>query len=204
MIKAIIFDFGGPIVEWESGTWSTYHKHDDHHNLERDTIRKVFDPYIRGGHIGDYHSVTDFYEKTNPSIDLTVEELNEIFNEANSTFQIRSEIIEYIEELKKKYKIALLSNFTNGLEHFLQEVFKIYHVFDVVVSSYNVKMAKPDPRIYEHTLEQLGVKAEEAIFIDDLEENIRGAEAVGIKGIVFKNSEQCKRDLEKILNKGYN
>lgn len=114
--------------------------------------------------------------------------------------QVRPETIAYIEELKKKYQIALLSNFTSGLEKFLQEVFKIYHLFDVIVSSYNVKMKKPDPRIYEHTLEKLDVRPEEAVFIDDLEENVKGAEAVGIKGIVFKNVDQCKSDLNKLLS----
>ena len=81
-----------------------------------------------------------------------------------------------------------------------EEVFKIYHLFDVIISSYNVRMKKPDPRIYQHTLEKLGIRPEEAVFIDDLEENVKGAEVVGIKGIVFKNSEQCRSDLDNILS----
>lgn len=201
MIKAIIFDFGGPIVEWEASADVVYHKHEDHRNLERDTLRKLFNPYIVGGAVGDFYSITDFLDKTKPSIEMTVEELNEIFDEANTAMQVRPEMVAYIEELKKKYKIALLSNFTSGLEKFLQEIFNIYHLFDVVISSYNVKIKKPDPRIYEHTLEKLGVKPAEAVFIDDLEENVKGAEAIGIKGIVFKSYEQCKLDLEHILRR---
>ena len=199
MIKAIIFDFGGPIVDWEAGMNAVYRKHEDHRNLERDTLHKFFSDYIVGGLVGDFHIVADFYEKTKPSIDMTVEELNEVLNEANSTMYVRPERISYTEELRKKYKIALLSNFTNGLEKFLEEVFNIYHLFDLVVSSYNLKIKKPDPRIYEYALEKLGIQPEEAIFIDDLEENVKGAEAVGIKGIIFKNSEQCKLDLDNIL-----
>src|SRR3990167_1686661 len=115
MIKAIIFDFGGPIVDWEAGMNAVYRKHEDHRNLERDTLHKFFSDYIVGGLVGDFHSVADFYEKTKPSIDMTVEELNEVLNEANSTMYVRPERISYTEELRKKYKIALLSNFTNGL-----------------------------------------------------------------------------------------
>lgn len=200
MIKAIIFDFGGPVVDWQEGMNTVYRKHEEHRNLERDTLHKLFNQYITGGLVGDFHSIADFCEKTKPSIDMTVEELNEVLNEANAAMCVRPEMIAYIEELKKKYQIALLSNFSNGLERFLQEVFKIYHVFDLVVSSYNVKIKKPDPRIFNHTLEKLGVKPAEAVFIDDLEENVKGAEAVGIKGIIFHSVEQCKLDLENILN----
>jgi epoxide hydrolase-like predicted phosphatase len=199
MVKAIIFDFGGPIVDWEEGMNEVYRKHEDHHNLERDTLRKLFNDYIVGGLVADFHSIADFFEKTKPSINMTVEELNEVLEEANATMYVRPEMIAYIEILRKKYKIALLSNFSNGLERFLQEVFKIYHLFDLVVSSYNVKIKKPDSRIYEHTLKKLGLKPEEAVFIDDLEENVKGAEAVGIKGIIFNNVDQCKSDLDKLL-----
>ena len=85
-------------------------------------------------------------------------------------------------------------------EKFLQDVFNIYHLFDLIVSSYNIKIKKPDPKIYEYTLEKLGLKPEETVFIDDLEENTIAATALGIQSIIFKNSEQCKEDLEKILN----
>ncbi len=201
MIKAIIFDFGGPIVDWQAGMDAVYRKHEDHSNLQRDTIRDFFKQYTLGGNVGDFTGITDFYEKTKPSIDLTVEELNEIFKEARATIYVRPEMIDYIKILKNKYQIALLSNFDNGLEKFLQEIFNIYNLFDVVISSYNVKIRKPDPRIYEYTLEKLDVRPEEAVFIDDLEKNVEGAEAVGIKGIIFKDSKQCKLDLENILNK---
>ena len=200
MIKVIIFDFGGPIVDWEAGMNAVYRKHEEHRSLERDTIRNLFDKYIQGGLVGEFHTVTDFIEKTKPPIDITIEELNEIFDEANSAMYVRPEIIAYIEELKKKYRIALLSNFSSGLERFLQDIFNIYHLFDLVVSSYNLKIKKPDPRIYEHTLEKLSIHPEEAVFIDDIEENVKGAEAIGIKGIVFKNVEQCKSDLDKLLS----
>ncbi len=201
MIKVIIFDFGGPIVEWKESMAAVYRKHEDHRNLQRDTLSKLFKQYIDGGSVGDFHTIADFYNRTKPSIDMTVKELNEVFNEANIAILVRPEMIAYIEELKKKYQIALLSNFTSGLEKFLQEILNIYYLFDLVISSYNVKIKKPDPRIYEHTLEKLGIQPEEAVFIDDLEENVKIAETIGIKSIIFENAEQCKFDLNKLLLK---
>ncbi len=200
MIKAIIFDFGGPIVDQETGMKSVYQKHDDLNNLEHGTLKKLFGQYVNGGHTAEFQNVTDFIEKTKPSINMTVEALNEVFNEVKSSQRIRPEMIVYIEELKKKYKIAILSNAISGLEETLQDVLQIYHLFDLVVSSYNLKIQKPDPRIYNHTLKKLGIQAQEAVFIDDVVENVRAAEALGIRGVVFKDFEQCRFDLNKILH----
>jgi putative hydrolase of the HAD superfamily len=198
MIKAIIFDFGGPIVSWDS-QGKTLEKDEDHRNLERDTLKNIFKQYFYGGHVGDYEDLEDFCKKTNLPIEITAQELNEMLEESNSTMRVRPEIIEYIQELKKTYKVAVLSNFTAGLQPIMKDIFNIYHLFDVVVSSYDVKMQKPDPRIYQHALEQLGVKPEEAVFTDDLEVNVAAAEALGIRSILFNNSEQFKADLGKIL-----
>lgn len=186
-------------MDWEAGANAVYAKHENHRSLERDALRKVFDQYIQGGLVGEFHTFTDFIEKTKPALKITIEEFNEIFDEANAAMYVRPEMIAYIEELKKNYKIGLLSNFTSGLEQCLREVFSIYHLFDVVVSSYNLKIKKPDPLIYQHTLEKLGVQAPEAVFIDDLEENVKGAEHLGLKGIIFKSVEQCKTDLNELL-----
>lgn len=197
MIKAIIFDFNGPIMEWDD--IPVYEKHEKHRNLERDAIRNVMHAYITEGVKGSYSTLEHFFKDHPLPIDITVEELNEILDEANATMRIIPEQIEYIQELKKKYKIALLSNFTSGLGDFLQNMFKIYHLFDVVVSSHDVKMVKPNSDIYHYTLKQLGVAPEEAVFIDDRQENVTAAVQLGMRGILFETFAQYKQELETIL-----
>lgn len=199
MIKAIIFDFAGPIMTWDNN--EIYKKHETKHSLETGSLLNLMDKYLHGANLGEYKDIFDFYKKTKPSINLTVGELNNIFQEANSTVRIRPEMITYIETLKKKYKIAILSNFTSGLEKLLKDVFNIYHLFDIVVSSYNLKISKPDPKIYLHTLEKLKIQANEAIFIDDREKNVKTAKTLGMEGILFQDFNQFKKDLNKILTK---
>lgn len=201
-IKAIIFDLGGPIVEWQSGMYDVYGKHEQRHNLPDKTLRNILQEYMYRGGIGEFHSFPEFIRATKPPLELTVEELNEIFEEGNASMWVRPEMVEYIEKLKQKYPIALLSNFVAGIEGFLQEVFKIYHLFDVIVSSYNVKMRKPDAPIYEYTLKQLGAKAAETVFIDDMPKNVEAAKRLGMAGIVFETSEQCQKDLNALLELG--
>ena len=67
--------------------------------------------------------------------------------------------------------------------------------FDVLVWSYQLLMAKPDPAIYRYTLEKLGTRPEETLFIDDRQENIETAAALRIKALLFTNVAQLRADL---------
>jgi epoxide hydrolase-like predicted phosphatase len=198
MIKAIIFDFDGPIVYRNSK--EIYKKHEIKHSLEAGSLENLMTKYHHGANLAEYETIFEFYKKTKPSINLAVEKLNDIFLEVNSTVRVRPEMVKYVEKLKNKYKTAILSNYSSELENLLKDVFSIYHLFDVVVNSYNLKISKPNPKIYQHVLEKLNVKADEAIFIDDKERNTKAAEALGIKSIVFLDFNQFKEDIDKILN----
>jgi putative hydrolase of the HAD superfamily len=102
---------------------------------------------------------------------------------------------ELVGRLKGHYKLALLSNATDWLGTALEEEFQLGDAFDVVVISALVGLAKPDPAIYELTLERLGVLAAEALFIDDQARNTRVAEALGIPSIVFPGVEELWAEL---------
>ncbi len=67
--------------------------------------------------------------------------------------------------------------------------------FDVLVWSYQVRVAKPDPAIYRHVLKELGTLPEEALFIDDKQANIEAARALGMKGLLFTTVAQLRADL---------
>jgi len=113
--------------------------------------------------------------------------------------QIDLGLITYIDELHKKYKTALL---TNGHFEFLEprlEETQLDSVFDKIVISSRLGLVKPDPRIYAYMLNELGVKADEAVFIDDIGRNVQGAEAAGMHTILYESFRQFKRDLEILL-----
>lgn len=98
--------------------------------------------------------------------------------------------------LKPRVKVGLLSNAMDEARGSLLERFPhIYEMFDVVIFSAEVKMAKPDPRIYRRELSELGVGAEDAVFVDDFIENVEAARALGIHGIHFQNSQQAKSEI---------
>ena len=65
--------------------------------------------------------------------------------------------------------------------------------------SWQEKVLKPDARIYNILLDRYGLEASECVFLDDTPENIDGAAAVGMKGIVFKDYAQGRAELEALL-----
>lgn len=62
--------------------------------------------------------------------------------------------------------------------------------------SAELRLIKPDPAIYRHTLQGLGIGAEETLFVDDRADNVRAASALGIRAIHFRSIGQLKNDLE--------
>jgi HAD superfamily hydrolase (TIGR01509 family) len=69
-----------------------------------------------------------------------------------------------------------------------------------MIISAEVGLVKPDVRIYQLAVEQLGVKPAEAVFIDDMQQNITGAVKAGLQGIHFINSQKLRLDLDQLLN----
>ena len=82
------------------------------------------------------------------------------------------------------------------MESWIGEVHGLVDIFDVVVSSAAVGMAKPEPDIYRLVIERLGIETGEALFIDDLVRNTAAAEALGIPSIVFESPAQLRRELQ--------
>lgn len=104
--------------------------------------------------------------------------------------------LEFYQFVKEKgYHTFVLSNACNRFYNYFPKHYDLKS-FDGVVVSSDIKMIKPNPAIYDYILKTYDLKPEECLFIDDLEANVEAAEAVGIKGFVFKNNYE---ELMKIL-----
>jgi putative hydrolase of the HAD superfamily len=96
---------------------------------------------------------------------------------------------------QRGFLTAILSNMgDNVLENMLRE-FDWLQRFDVLVWSFQLRMAKPDPAIYHYVLQRLGTSPEETLFLDDKLVNIQAAQALGIKAIQFSTVEKLRIDL---------
>jgi putative hydrolase of the HAD superfamily len=98
-----------------------------------------------------------------------------------------SPMLDFIHGLRPAAKTALISNAWPGARVFLEASLPP-GVFDFMVISAEVGVAKPDPAIYRLALERLGVPAEAAVFVDDMPRNLEAAAAVGMRPVLFNGT----------------
>jgi len=99
-------------------------------------------------------------------------------------------------ELKRRgIRTAILSNMGDNVLANMEREFDWLGRFDVLVWSYKLGMAKPEPAIYRHVLTELGVQPDEALFLDDKLVNIEAARALGIRAIQFSSVDKLREDL---------
>jgi putative hydrolase of the HAD superfamily len=100
------------------------------------------------------------------------------------------------------YRMAICTNNVREWEPLWRAKLPVDEIFDVVVDSAFVGSRKPEPRIYEITLERLGVAADSALLIDDIELNCTAAEELGIRAVWFQSTEQAIAEIERALATG--
>jgi putative hydrolase of the HAD superfamily len=95
-----------------------------------------------------------------------------------------------------RYAMATINNESRDLNQYRIQKFELAESFDVFVSSCFVGMRKPDVRIYRMALDLTQHLPQECVFIDDRQENLTGAEKVGIRAVLMKDAQQLRRDLQ--------
>ncbi len=110
-----------------------------------------------------------------------------------------TELVDHIRSLHGKYKTALLSNASEILDRYVRHTLGLENAFDVIVVSALVGMKKPDPQIYLFTLGELNAAPEEAVFVDDWQQNVDAAAAVGMYAIQFTTRGTVLAQLDELL-----
>jgi putative hydrolase of the HAD superfamily len=109
-------------------------------------------------------------------------------------------LIEYMRELRGRgYKMAICTNNIREWEARWRAMLPVDEIFDVVVDSAYVGSRKPEPRIYEITLERLGASPGATLLIDDIDVNCDAAQQLGINAIRFRSTEQAIEEIEAAL-----
>ncbi|MGI8429783.1 MAG: HAD family hydrolase [Solirubrobacteraceae bacterium] len=109
-------------------------------------------------------------------------------------------LIEYMRELRDRgYKLAICTNNVREWEALWRAKLPVEEIFDVVVNSALVGARKPEPRIYEVTLERLGLPPGAALLLDDVELNCAAARQLGIGAVQFRSTEQAIEEIETAL-----
>lgn len=109
-------------------------------------------------------------------------------------------MISYMRSLRDRgYQMAICTNNIREWERMWRAKLPVDEIFDVVVDSSAVGTRKPEPRIYEITLERLGVAADSALLVDDVEVNCQAARQLGLAAVWFRDTEQAIAEAEEAL-----
>ena len=108
--------------------------------------------------------------------------------------------VEILQKLKQtgKYKLYALTNWSAETFPHALERFEFFKIFEGVVVSGEEKKRKPSAEFYKVIIDRYDIDPSTAIFIDDSLRNVKGAEAVGIKGIHFHNPAQLRQELQRL------
>jgi putative hydrolase of the HAD superfamily len=109
-------------------------------------------------------------------------------------------MIDLIREVRRNgYRTALLTNNVREWEPQWRSMLPVDELFETVVDSAFVGCRKPDPRIYELTLDRVGLPPEACIFVDDTEVNCEAAEELGIRSVHFRETAQARVEIHSLL-----
>jgi putative hydrolase of the HAD superfamily len=123
-----------------------------------------------------------------------IEQLTE--QDAIMWMNLNPAMLAWIPRIKQAgFRLGILSNMGDGVLEYIKPRFSWLSQFDWLTWSCELGVVKPDPAIYLHTVKKLNVSPERALFIDNLQKNITGAEAVGLHAALFENVEQLQADL---------
>ncbi len=198
MIKAIFFDAGGVLNV--SNDQLINHDIEDALGISLDEHKEAWDKYIDAlgkGIVDEEQFWLGFLKEINYKGQLT--DKNLMSRAYVKNYQRQEEVLDLVRWLKyqKDIQLAILSNTVEShCNHSLSQ--GIYDDFKTRIFSHQVGLRKPDPRIYQLSLDKLGVKPEESLLIDDSLKNIQSAEKIGMKGIHFQSVEQLKEELRKL------
>jgi epoxide hydrolase-like predicted phosphatase len=111
--------------------------------------------------------------------------------------QLNEPMVRLLKRLRPDYKLATLCN--GGSRVAMTRKFHLDRLVDLMVFDDEEGISKPDPRIYQITLDRLGVQAEESLFVDDKGENVEAARRLGMYAIPFEQARQAITEIKALL-----
>ncbi|MGA2405207.1 MAG: HAD family phosphatase [Bacteroidales bacterium] len=198
MVKNIIFDLGNVLISFRPSEY--FNKNNYPETIKTTILSDIFGSkewlMLDNGEITTVEAVDAIALKSS----LKKEEIAHIFNLRTKLMYPLDPNVRLLPELKKRgFKLYYLSNFPMDIFEEVRTGYYFFKYFDGGLISAEAKYSKPHSRIYEILLERYSLIAEECLFIDDIEINVKAAEATGMKGHVTNGSLEISKEVEKAI-----
>jgi glucose-1-phosphatase len=198
MISAVIFDFGNVICRFDNRiilqriSDRTGKSVAELQGIVHSSMNVVMD-YEKG-----VTTSREFFLQISGLVGLNVSE-DEFISLYTDKFTPLPGTFEVIRSLKGKYKLGLLSNTSEWDFQYGIRTTEIFPLFDAVTLSFQVHTLKPAKEIYFDMLDKLKEKAERCVYVDDLEENIIAARAIGMNAVHYRQGNNMREELHRYL-----
>lgn len=196
-IRNVIMDLGGVMLEWNPDYLLTPFEPDP--QLRQRLRERIFGHDWRQfdrGHLTEAQLV----ERLEASSGQSRSRLLDIIEAVRGSLLEKTETVALVRSLQRRgYAIFCLSNMPAPMYAHLRRRHAFWDVFSGVVISGEIQMMKPEPEIYRHLLDRFGLRAEESVFVDDMQVNVEAARSAGLHAIRFESPAQCERQLEELL-----
>jgi len=198
MIKTIVFDVGNvvwayqPLQEKLFTAWA---------KLTNTDYATFYQKYLNIYELLETNDLTlaDYFNSQGLDPKPFLDILNSLYSQNNFEKYLLKDTLSLISDLKKMgYQIGYLSNAENYHYPLIHQ--RLDHYFDFGITSWQVKIRKPDPKIFSQIFKYTSALPLEVVFIDDIAQNVASAQKYGLKAIHFQNPQQLISDLSKILN----
>lgn len=183
-IKNIVLDIGDVICEWNPDKLLTgiFENIDDRLQAHEDTIKHPDWLALDRGTISLDSAINNAQQRSS----LNPEKIARVYLDTPASLEALTDSVAAIHEASAAgVPLYVLSNMQQHSWEHLSNEFDFWSCFQGLVISYQIKLVKPEPAIYEHLLAAHQLKASETIFIDDMPVNIEAAKQVGLQGRVL-------------------
>ena len=195
-IDTIIFDLGGVLIDWNPNY--LYDKIFEDEKEKKYFLSEICTP--------DWNEQQDAGRSLAEATTILLEKHPEYEMEIKAYYgrwvdmlgDIMHDSVEILKNLHKNntHRLYALTNWSAETFPYALENFDFLQLFEGILVSGVEKLKKPDPQIYQLILDRYQIEAQQSVFIDDSKRNIKGAEALNIKGVHFQSAQQLKLDLE--------
>ncbi len=201
-LKAIIFDFGGVLYKLPDRTWIRRWKKLLNLKDEDALMTLIASPNeselmmdVLTGRVPEEEMWAGLAKRFH----IRPEMLNRIRRMTMSKKSLNRELADYLFSLRGRFTTVILSNAGTASRALFTDEFGFDKITDLMVISAEEGVAKPDEKIYRLTLDRLGIEPDEALFLDDMIENVESARALGMHAVHFENNEQAMEEVGRMI-----
>ena len=203
-LRAVVFDIGGVLERVDDDAWPEIwvRRWEDRRGLAPGALQAGLARHAPAGSVvvGEV-SEAQIRAIYAGALGLSEDETDAMMTEMWDAYcgELDVAMRDFAASLRPSYKTGILSNSADGARREEQRRYGFEQLVDVIVYSHEVRLAKPDPRVYRLTEQRLAVQPAEVVFVDDALANVEAARELGWTAVHHRDTEQTIAEVSRLL-----